>query len=62
MLFRSQLAVGILGILSSLIASMVLVKRYCMDGVVIALLITLGIQIIIEIYLVFRRMKKWKEI
>ncbi len=41
---------------------MVLVKRYCMDGVVIALLITLGIQIIIEIYLVFRRMKKWKEI
>ena len=59
---KGQLAVGILGILSSLIASMVLVKRYCMDGVVIALLITLGIQIIIEIYLVFRRMKKWKEI
>ena len=59
---KGQLAVGILGILSSLIASMVLVKRYCMDGVVAALLITLGIQIIIEIYLVFRRMKKWKEI
>lgn len=59
---KGQLAVGILGILSSLIASMVLVKRYCMDGVVIALLITLGIQIIIEIYLVFRRMKKWKEL
>lgn len=59
---KGQLAVGILGILSSLIASMVLVKRYCMDGVVIALLITLEIQIIIEIYLVFRRMKKWKEI
>ncbi|MDE6905897.1 MAG: oligosaccharide flippase family protein [Lachnospiraceae bacterium] len=59
---KGQLFVGIFGIISSLAASMVLVKRYCMDGVVIALLITLGIQIIIEIYLVFRRMKRWKEI
>lgn len=57
-----QLLVGIAGILSSLIASMILVKRYCMDGVVLALLITLGIQIIIEICLVYRRMRKWKEI
>lgn len=59
---NGQLIVGILGIISSLAASVVLVKRYCMDGVVMALLITLGIQIIIEIYLVFRRMKRWKEI
>lgn len=57
---RGQLAVGIGGIVSSLIASVVCVKLYSMDGVVIALLITLGVQIIIEIYCVYHKMKKWK--
>jgi hypothetical protein len=32
-----------------------------MDGVVAALLITLGIQIIIETGCVYHKMKKWKE-
>lgn len=58
---KGQLAVGIGGILSSWIASVILVKRYSMDGVVFALLITLGIQIIIEIYCVYHKMRKWKE-
>lgn len=59
---KGQLAVGIAGIVSSWIASIVFVQKYSMDGVVIALLITLGIQIIIEIYCVYRKMKKWKGI
>ncbi|MCM1257800.1 MAG: lipopolysaccharide biosynthesis protein [Roseburia sp.] len=59
---KGQLLVGIAGILSSLAASVIFVKKYCMDGVVLALLITLGIQIIIEICCVYRRMKRWKEI
>ncbi|MBO5372528.1 MAG: oligosaccharide flippase family protein [Lachnospiraceae bacterium] len=57
---KGQLAIGISGILSSWIASMIFVKRYGMDGVVIALLITLGIQIIIELYCVYHKMKKWR--
>lgn len=57
---KGQLAIGISGILSSWIASMVFVKRYGMDGVVIALLLTLGIQIIIELYCVYHKMKKWR--
>lgn len=59
---KGQLAVGIAGIVSSWIASMIFVKKYSMDGVVIALLITLVIQIIIEIYCVYHKMKKWKGI
>lgn len=59
--FKGQLAVGILGLVSSFAASVVLVKRFSMGGVVIALLITLGVQIIIEIYCVYRKMRKWKE-
>lgn len=58
---RGQLAVGIAGAVSSLAASVIFVKRYSMDGVVIALLITLGIQIIIEGYCIYRKMRKWKE-
>lgn len=58
---KGQLAVGIAGIVSSFVASMIFVKQYGMDGVVIALLITLGIQIIIEVYCVYRKMKKWRE-
>lgn len=57
---KGQLAVGIGGIISSLTASVVCVRLYSMDGVVIALLITLGVQIIIEIYCVYHKMKKWK--
>lgn len=59
---KGQLFVGIVGILSSLAASVFFVKRYCMDGVVTALFITLGIQIIIQVCLVYQRMRKWKEI
>ena len=44
---KGQLAVGIGGIVSSFAASAVLIRRYCMDGVVVSLLITLAIQIII---------------
>ncbi|GFI26482.1 hypothetical protein IMSAGC012_01603 [Lachnospiraceae bacterium] len=58
---KGQLAVGIGGIVSSVAASAVLIRRYCMDGVVVSLLITLAIQIIIEIYCVYRKMSKWKE-
>lgn len=58
---KGQLAVGIGGIVSSVVASAVLIRRYCMDGVVVSLLITLAIQIIIEIYCVYRKMSKWKE-
>lgn len=57
---RGQTAVGIGGLLSSWIASMLLVRYYVMDGVVIALLITLAIQIIIEVYCIYRKMRKWK--
>lgn len=59
---KGQLAVGICGLISSLIASVICVKLYGMNGVVIALLITLGIQIIIEVCCVYRKMKKWKDI
>lgn len=59
---KGQLAVGIFGLISSLIASVICVKLYGMNGVVIALLITLGIQIIIEVCCVYRKMKKWKDI
>lgn len=59
---RGQLAAGLCGLLSSVLASVVFVRRFSMVGVVIALLITLGVQIIIELYCVYRRMKKWKEI
>lgn len=55
---KGQLAVGITGIVSSWIASVVFVKAYAADGVVIALLITLGIQIIIEIGIVYHKMRK----
>lgn len=58
---KGQLAVGIGGIVSSVAASAVLIRHYCMDGVVVSLLITLAIQIIIEIYRVYRKMSKWKE-
>ncbi|MCI8785390.1 MAG: oligosaccharide flippase family protein [Eubacterium sp.] len=58
---KGQLAVGIGGIVSSVAASAVLIRRYCMDGVVVSLLITLAIQIIIEIYCVYCKMSKWKE-
>ncbi len=58
---KGQLAVGIGGIVSSVAASAVLIRHYCMDGVVVSLLITLAIQIIIEIYCVYRKMSKWKE-
>ena len=59
---RGQLSVGIAGILSSWAASVWFVKRYGMDGVVIALLITLTVQIIIQVVCVHRKMKKWKEV
>ncbi len=58
---KGQLAVGICGLIASFVSSVACVKLFAMDGVVIALLITLGVQIIIEIYCVYRRMKKWKE-
>lgn len=58
---KGQLAIGISGIVSSFIASVVCVKQFGMDGVVIALLITLAIQIIIELYCVYYRMKKWRK-
>lgn len=58
---KGQIAVGVGGALSSLLASVFFVKRHSMEGVVIALLITLGIQIIIELYCVYRKMSKWKE-
>lgn len=58
---KGQLAVGLGGLLSSFVASVVCVKLFSMDGVVIALLITLGVQIIIELYCVYRSMKKWKD-
>ena len=58
---KGQLAVGICGVLASLVASVFFVKKYSMDGVVIALLITLAVQIIIEVYCVYRKMIKWKE-
>ena len=58
---KGQLVVGIAGLISSFFASMFFVREYAMDGVVIALLITLGIQIIIEIGCVYRKMSKWKE-
>ncbi len=58
---KGQLAVGIGGIVSSFAASVVFVRRYSMDGVVIALLITLGIQIIIEVYCVYRKMRIWRK-
>ena len=45
---KGQIAVGVGGALSSLLASVFFVKRQSMEGVVIALLFTLGIQIIIE--------------
>ena len=59
---KGQMAIGIGGLASSFLASVVCVKHFSMDGVVIALLITLAVQIIIELYCVYRRMKKWKEI
>lgn len=58
---KGQLFVGIGGAASSFLASLVYVKRYEMNGVVIALLITLAVQIIIEVYCVCRKMRKWKE-
>ena len=58
---KGQIAVGVGGALSSLLASVFFVKRHSMEGVVIALLITLGIHIIIELYCVYRKMSKWKE-
>ena len=58
---KGQLAVGVLGLAASFFASIVFVRRNSMDGVVIALLITLGLQIIIEICCVYRKMIKWKE-
>lgn len=58
---KGQLAAGIAGAVSSVAASFLFVKRYSMDGVVIALLITLAVQIIIELYCVCRKMIKWKE-
>lgn len=58
---KGQIAIGVGGVVSSLLASVICIKRYYMDGVVIALLITLGVQIIIEVYCVYRKMKKWKE-
>lgn len=57
---KGQLAVGIAGVVSSIAASVIFVKRYSMDGVVVALLITLGIQIIIEVYCIYHKMRKWQ--
>lgn len=59
---KGQLFVGIGGAVSSFLASMVCVKKYYMNGVVIALLITLAVQIIIEVYCVYHKMRKWKEV
>ena len=58
---KGQLAVGICGLLVSVAASVICVKKYSMDGVVVSLLITLAVQIIIEICCIYRKMKKWKE-
>ncbi len=58
---KGQLAVGIAGAVSSVLASVICVKRQSMDGVVTSLLITLAVQIIIEVYCVYRKMIKWKE-
>lgn len=57
---RGQLFVGIAGVASSLAASVWFVKRASMDGVVIALAVTLGIQILIEGYCIYRKMKQWR--
>lgn len=57
---KGQLFVGIGGIITSCISSMFLVKEYSMNGVVISLIITLCVQILIEIYCVYHKMKKWK--
>ena len=59
---KGQLVVGIGGSALSFAVSMVLVKQFSMNGVVIALLITLSVQIIIEVYYVYRKMIKWKEV
>lgn len=59
---KGQLFVGLGGVISSFLASMICVKKYYMNGVVIALLITLAVQIIIEVYCVYRKMRKWKEV
>jgi len=59
---KGQLFVGIGGVISSFLASMICVKKYYMNGVVIALLITLAVQIIIEVYCVYRKMRKWKDV
>lgn len=59
---KGQLFVGICGAASSFLASVLCVKKYYMNGVVIALLITLAVQIIIEVYCVYHKMRKWKEV
>ena len=59
---KGQMVVGIGGAALSFVVSMVLVKQFSMNGVVIALLITLSVQIIIEVYYVYRKMIKWKEV
>ncbi len=59
---KGQVFVGIGGVVSSWIASIICVRQYSMDGVVVSLLITLTVQIIIEVYCVYRKMRKWKEV
>lgn len=58
---KGQLLVGLGGVLSAVVVSVVCIKRYSMDGVVMALFATLILQIIIEIICVYRKMKAWKE-
>lgn len=58
---KGQLLVGLGGVLSAVVVSIVCIKRYSMDGVVMALFATLILQIIIEIICVYRKMKAWKE-
>ncbi|MFV0465997.1 MAG: oligosaccharide flippase family protein [Lachnospiraceae bacterium] len=57
---RGQLFVGVGGAVVSFAASVFFVRQFSMDGVVISLVITLIFQILIEIYLIYRMMKKWK--
>jgi O-antigen/teichoic acid export membrane protein len=54
---KSQYIIGLLGILAAIIASLTLVKEYSMNGVVMALAITLLIQILIQVFIIYRKVR-----
>lgn len=58
---KSQYLIGIFGILSSLVFSITLVKKYEMEGVVAALLGTLLIQILIQVIIIYRKIKRMEK-